>query len=292
MASIELSAKELLAWRRRQLALGGRSVDLDWLLDLGGGLCWSSMQKLHFDQRQEVRLAQPIESLEKLWLIHIKEHVPLQYLIGRCPWRDFELEVSKAVLIPRQETEILVDLALKRVGKLNKGKGSWADLGTGSGAIAVSLARALDGWQGYAVDCSKDALILAERNLKSLAPKANCQMHLGNWWNPLRPWWGTINLVLCNPPYIPKALLAALAPEVRDHEPRLALCGGIDGLDACREILSGAMQGMMAGGFLMMEHHHDQSDQVLELMRDAGLKDVEFSFDLEGVRRFAIGRRP
>ena len=111
-----LAGNDLLAWRRRQLRRGGRSVDLDWLLDLGGGVSWSELQRLLIDSQGRIAINQSLEELEKLWLLHLEQSMPLQHLVGVCPWRDLLLEVSSAALIPRQETELLVDLALAFAG--------------------------------------------------------------------------------------------------------------------------------------------------------------------------------
>jgi len=290
MKTFEISGKDVLLWRKKLLLKGGRSVDLDWLLDICGGLRWSTLQKLHVDPSRSLLLDQSLDHLAKLWKQHLDGQIPLQHLVGRCPWRDFELDVSPFALIPRQETEILLDLALKKVD--SKFSGLWADLGTGSGAIAIALARSLPVAIGHAVDCCEDALSLARGNIKHLAPNAKVSFHLGSWWEPLRPWWGSLSLVLANPPYIPTAVLNNLEPIVRDNEPHLALCGGLDGLNACRDIVRGSREAMSQGGWLMLEHHYDQSFAVLDLMKDAGLKDIEYQNDLNGIRRFAIGRQP
>jgi len=290
MELLEVSGQEFLLWRRKLLSKGGRPVDLDWLLDIAGGVRWSKLQKIYLDPARPVKLDQSFEHLASLWRKHLENQIPLQYLVGICPWRDFELEISPAALIPRQETELLVDLALQKFD--NDFRGLWADLGTGSGALAVALARSLPGAIGHAVDCSDDALSLAKRNLKRLAPAAEVSLHLGSWWQPLRPWWGTISLVLANPPYIPAAVLDDLDPIIRENEPSLALCGGPDGLNACREIVDGAFYAMSKEGWLFLEHHHDQSDAVLEMMNKVGLKDVDFENDLQGIKRFALGRHP
>ena len=128
--------------------------------------------------------------------------------------------------------------------------------------------------------------------MKHLAPRSEVNLHLGSWWEPLKPWWGSIELVLANPPYIPSGVLDSLPPIVRDNEPRLALCGGLDGLNACKEILNGAFQAIAKDGWLILEHHHDQSDLILKLMHEVGLKDVDYALDLQGIRRFAVGRHP
>jgi release factor glutamine methyltransferase len=292
-----LSGNELLAWRRAQLASGGRAVDLDWLLDLVGGLRWADLQALQLDPAaRRVQLSCDLAALELLWQRHRKQHEPLQHLVGRCPWRDVELAVSPAALIPRQETELLVDLALARWADQPCGHTvaaqRWADLGTGSGALAVAIARALPHAHGHAVDCSDEALVLARSNLERLAGTAIWQLHHGNWWQPLKPWWGNFRLVVSNPPYIPSAVVDQLDPVVREHEPRLALDGGEDGLDAVRRILAGAAEALAPGGWLLIEHHHDQSEAVLDLCVASGLSRCQTVRDLQGVSRFVCAQRP
>ena len=284
-----IDAAELLVWRQQQLARGGRAVDLDWLLDLRGGVPWTRLQRVLLDPMGPVAVQCDLESLAELWSRHLCSAEPLQHLVGLCPWRDLLLETTAAALIPRQETELLVDLALSCWK--DQSPGCWADLGTGSGAMAVSLSRAWPAALGHAVDLSAEALQLAQRNLQALAPEHRCSLHLGSWWEPLRDVWGTLDLVVSNPPYIPRSLIPALDPVVRDHEPHLALVGGDDGLDAIRILLENATTALAPGGWLLLEHHHDQSQQVLALMADVGMVDVDWAADLEGIRRFARGRR-
>ena len=284
-----LAGNDLLAWRRRQLRRGGRSVDLDWLLDLGGGVSWSELQRLLLDAEKVVAIDKPLEALEKLWVLHLEQSMPLQHLVGVCPWRDVLLEVSSAALIPRQETELLVELALAFAE--GQSPRCWADLGTGSGAVAVSLCRAWPEAEGHAVDLSVDALALAEKNLKALVSQQSCRLHHGSWWAPLRAFWGHLEIVVSNPPYIPRPLIEMLDPVVRDHEPLSALVGGEDGLEAIRSLLIDAPCALAPGGVLFLEHHHDQSESVQDLMREAGLVNVSAANDLEGVARFAQGQR-
>ena len=284
-----LEGASLLSWRRRQLQRGGRRVDFDWLLDLAGGLSWSSLQRLLVEPQRTVQLKVSLKDLEQIWGHHLDQAIPLQHLVGRCPWRDLELAVSAAALIPRQETEVLVDLALETIAGMSVER--WADLGTGSGAIAVALSRAMPATPGHAVDLSPDALALARTNLEVLAHEGKWHLHQGRWWEPLEPWWGHIGLVVCNPPYIPSDLILNLDPVVRDHEPHLALAGGIDGLQAIREVVAGACRALAPGGWILIEHHHDQSAPVLNLLNQAGLSSIRAVRDLEGVNRFALARR-
>ena len=162
-----------------------------------------------------------------------------------------------------------------------------SDLGTGSGCLAVALARAWPKGQGSAVDQSPDALRQAGANLQAHGCGERVELLQGDWWQPLRQRWGSLELVVANPPYIPQQVWRDLDPVVRDHEPALALVGGEDGLEALRAIAAGAQEALAPGGWLLLEHHHDQSDAVAVLLREAGLLQVQAHPDLEGQRRFA-----
>ena len=287
MGQRQLNGEQWLAWRRQQLARGGSPADLDWLVDLAGGLSWQKQQELRLHPDQPVVLACELPGLETLWHRHLQTHEPLQYLVGRCPWRDLELAVAPGVLIPRQETEILVEWALELASPR---PALWADLGTGSGCVALALARAWPGSRGWAVDRSSEALRQAAFNLDQGGARGQVQLLEGSWWEPLRAWWGQLELVVSNPPYIPTAVWAELDPLVREHEPALALDGGRDGLDALRLLAEGAATGLAPGGLLVLEHHHDQSEAVLDLLAMAGLEQVQRHADLEGQWRFASAR--
>lgn len=286
------SAEQLLTWRRQLLAQGGNPCDLDWLLEMAGGLGWQSLQALRLHPQRTVQLRCSLAEIGRLWDLHRHQHQPLQYLVGCCPWRDLQLTVAPGVLIPRQETEILLELALEAACRQSdESPRLWADLGTGSGCLAIGLARALPASQGLAVDCSAEALAQARANGQAWGVEARIQWLAGRWWEPLRPWWGHLELVVSNPPYIPTAQLADLDPVVRDHEPHLALDGGADGLVAIRELMAAAATALAPGGLLLLEHHHDQSQAVLDLIQAAGLHSIRAHRDLEGRHRFASARR-
>ena len=288
------SGAELLHWRRKLLQISGTASELDWLLEMEGGLAWQHLQQLQLKPDQTVLLRTPLDTLANLWRRYQEGHEPLQYLVGRCPWRDLELAVGPGVLIPRQETELLVEIAQERMGRAagNGSPGLWADLGTGSGCLAAALARCWPSSQGWAVDQSSEALALAAQNLRGLGLEARVTLCQGSWWAPLRPQWGRLELVVANPPYIPDAVWSQLDPVVRDHEPALALVGGEDGLESLRAIASQATEALAPGGWLLLEHHYDQSDAVAALLRSAGLKQVEAHTDLEGKLRFARAQAP
>ena len=284
-----ITGEDFLQWRKKMILQGGRKVDFDWLLDIAAGVSWSKLQRIILYPEHLISLEIPIDELEVIWRSHLKDQTPVQYLISKCPWRDIELEVKPQALIPRQETEFLIDFALKKVTNIDCGR--WADLGTGSGAIAVSLAKSLPNWNGHATDISNEALKLAKRNLKSIVPNADVRFSLGDWWEPLKRWWGNFDLVLSNPPYIPSDLIEELEPVVKNHEPRIALDGGRDGLNASREIILGASNGLAKGGWLILEHHYDQSEKIIEVMKNTGMDEVSFEKDISGIKRYAICRK-
>tara|TARA_B100000579_G_scaffold396980_1_gene376201 strand:- start:806 stop:1678 length:873 start_codon:yes stop_codon:yes gene_type:complete len=277
-----------LKWRKTMLLKGGRKVDFDWLLDIAAGVSWSKLQNIILNPDQFFSLEISIEEMEVIWESHLKDQTPLQYLISKCPWRNFELEVTSDALIPRQETEFLIDFALKKVSNVNFGR--WADLGTGSGPLAISLAQSLPSWKGHAVDISKDALQLAKRNLKSLAPNSDVKISLGDWWKPLEKWWGSFDLVVSNPPYIPSDLIGDLEPIVKNHEPIIALDGGEDGMIESKKIIIGSLNGLAKGGWLILEHHYDQSENIIRFMKEIGMEEVSYEKDLNGIKRYAICR--
>jgi release factor glutamine methyltransferase len=297
-----VSGAEILHWRQQLCGWGGDPAALDWLLDAAGGLSPAGLRSLRLHPTRVVSLSIPRQEVESLWRQHLADAVPLQYLVGHCYWRDFALEVGPGVLIPRPETESMVDLAFDLLREANTLSGEantlakegllWADLGTGSGCLALGLARAFPGSQGLAVDVSPAALAQAHHNLVSAGHLSRVRLIEGHWWEPLQPWWGRLPLVLANPPYIPSTVVDQLEPVVRDHEPRLALDGGEDGLASIRAIVAGAPRALAPGGALLLEHHHDQSQVVLDLLAHHGLVDRHSHADLEGHQRFASARRP
>ena len=170
----------------------------DWLLDLAGGLSRSSLQRLLVEPQRSVQLKVSLEDLERIWGLHLDQAIPLQHLVGFCPWRDVELTVSAAALIPRQETELLVDLALQTTAGMSIER--WADLGTGSGALAIALSRRCRRPQGMPWI---SALMpwLARSTLRPWLQRA-VGIFTRLLVDPLEPWWGHFDLVVCNPPYI------------------------------------------------------------------------------------------
>jgi release factor glutamine methyltransferase len=293
--SESLTGAELLRWRRELSSWGGEPGALDWLLDASGGLSFSRQRCLSFHPGQMASLRLSRMELADLWRQHLDTGIPLQYLVGHCYWRDFSLDVGPAVLIPRPETELVVDLILDLLRDKEDPIPAppdllWADLGTGSGCLAMGLAHALPHSHGLAVDVSPAALAVARRNLGRAGLHKRVRLIEGDWLEALQPWWGALSVVVANPPYIPSAVVDHLDPLVRDHEPRLALDGGTDGLASLREIARLAPRALADGGCLLLEHHHDQSQAVIDLLAQHGLVDLRSHRDLEGHLRFVSGR--
>lgn len=209
---------------------------------------------------------------------------PVAYLIGAREFHGLALEVSPAVLIPRPETETLVELALAWLPSEMPAR--VLDLGTGSGAIALAIARARPACAVTAVDASPDALAVARRNARRLGV-SNVAFVRSDWYADLGA--DAFDLVVSNPPYV-----AAGDPHLAEgdlrFEPAAALVGGADGLAALRAIVAGARTHLRAGGGLIVEHGHDQADAVLALMRAAGFTGLTARRDLAGIVRVTAGR--
>ncbi len=208
--------------------------------------------------------------------------VPLQHLIGQVSFMGHPIQVNGRVLIPRFETEELVERALQRVSP--EAPLRFLDAGTGSGAIAVALAKALPLAQGVALDRSPEALDVARANAALNRVAERLRFVEGDWLEGLD---GLFELIVANPPYVPSGQIAALAREVRDHDPRLALDGGPDGLDALRRLIPQAAPRLAPGGWLLLEIGHDQADAVRALLGEVGFGRVAVYADLAGADRIA-----
>ena len=199
------------------------------------------------------------------------------------------MKVSNKVLIPRPETEMMIEIITERFKNKNE-KITFVDLGTGSGAIGISLALLNPKWNGLATDIDKNAIQIASRNFTKNSNQSNLKFYIGNWWNPLENFKGEIDLAVANPPYIPLEKYKELPKEVKKFEPRIALLGGKDGLEHIKEIVSYAPSYLKEKGFLIIENHFDQGDRVKELFLENRFTSVKILKDLSGIGRFTIGR--
>ncbi len=218
---------------------------------------------------------------------------PLQYVLGRWGFRHLDLVVDRRVLIPRSETETVVEVALLRARSMH-GPIICADLGTGSGAIGLSLASELplDDVTVWMTDRSMDALDVARANVAGLGrAAANVRLAHGQWFEALpAELRGRLAVVVSNPPYVADNDLE-LESIVREWEPAIALFGGPDGLDEIRRLAAEAPHWLRPGGWLIVEIGSAQGTYVMELLRDAGFDEVEIAPDLHGRDRVAVARR-
>ncbi len=210
---------------------------------------------------------------------------PVAYITGRRGFWSLELQVTSATLIPRPETELLVELALARLPADRPCR--VVDLGTGSGAIALAIASERPQAEVTAVDLSVDALAVARGNAKRLG-LARVRFFHGTWMTPLSG--ERFDLIVSNPPYIEAADPHLAQGDLR-FEPATALASGADGLDAIREIVAGAPNHLEPGGWLLMEHGWNQGAPVRALLERAGYSEVFTDPDLEGRDRVSGGRR-
>jgi release factor glutamine methyltransferase len=263
---------------RRQLAPASPTADLDAQLLLAHVL-GINRSLLAADPGRPLGAAQA-QALAELVRRRVAGE-PVAYLTGRREFWSLDIEVTPDVLVPRPETELLVELALARLSSI-RGP-AVLDLGTGSGAIALAIARERPDAVVTAVDLFAAALAVAERNAARLGI-GNAHFRQGSWYEAAGG--ARQHAIVSNPPYVTEddPALAALA-----HEPRAALVAGADGLDALRTICAGAPARLAAGGVLIVEHGATQGAAVRALMTQAGLVDIATYRDLAGHERASCG---
>ena len=267
--------------------------ELDWLLQELAGLDKLALRLESFKDLPKIELKLPLSELAQLWQRRLQERVPVQYLTGVAHWRNFSLKVTPAVLIPRPETELLIDLAVEAVKSYGVNpKSNWVDLGTGSGAIAIGLACALTNARVYAVDCSSEALAVARLNAENLGFADRVDFYQGLWWEPLEFLKGRVSGWCLTRPYIPSSTVLTLQPEVLKHEPHLALNGGFDGLDCIRHLVETAPDYLESGGVWLVEMMAGQETAVADMLKSHGsYGQVQIFADLAGIDRFALAYR-
>ncbi len=227
------------------------------------------------------------------------KRIPLQHITGTQSFMGLDIRVNENVLIPRQDTEILGEEAVSLLTALfmewipiEREDGRWAaapdvlDLGTGSGCLAVAIKAFCPDSDVWASDISEEALSLARENAG--ANQADICFINSDLFEKINR---KFDVIVSNPPYIPACDIDSLMPEVRDHEPHIALDGGKDGLSFYRRILDGCETHLYPGGYLLMEIGFDQADAVTAMMRENGFDDISIIKDLAGLDRVVRGRR-
>ncbi|PIN26903.1 putative methyltransferase [Handroanthus impetiginosus] len=252
----------------------------------------------NYDDATPVSMRACLDDLYKLWKQRIEERRPFQYVVGCEHWRDLILSVEEGVLIPRPETEIIVDLvddAVKENEELRNGL--WADLGTGSGALAIGVARILGLGCGrvVATDLSPVAVAVASYNVQRYNLQDRVSVKLGSWFDPLKDVEGELSGLVSNPPYIPSEDINGLQAEVSKHEPRLALDGGANGMDDLINLCNGAASMLKPGGFFALETNGETQSKFLVDYMDTKMKGsfygTNIASDFAGIQRFVTGYR-
>ncbi len=216
---------------------------------------------------------------------------PLARLLGTWEFWGLPMRLSAATLVPRADSETLIEAALARLDTQGRRRERWRalDLGTGSGCLLLALLHEAPLATGLGIDRAPDAVATARDNAARLGLSGRALFRTGDWAAGVDE---RFDVVLSNPPYIPSADIATLETAVREHDPHLALDGGADGLDAYRRIAA-ALPGLLAPeGFAVLEHGHDQREAVAAILGDAGLAVVESRSDLAGLPRALLATMP
>ena len=292
-----VSGTQLWQWRnqaKQEARLAGISpTEVDWLLRGITNLDGLALRLESFKVYSTIQISFSWDELCQLWEKRINDLCPLQYLVGYVSWRHFQLRVSPEVLIPRPETEEIIDIAVEALqGSHPLAEGNWVDLGTGSGAIAMGLAEVFPQATIHAVDFSAGALTIAQENANQLNFSHRIKFYQGSWWQPLEKLRGKVSGMVSNPPYIPTSLVSQLQPEVAKHEPHLALDGGEDGLAAIRHLVNTAPNYLNSGGIWLIEIMAGQSQEVVKLLQDSSnYRNIRIFSDLGGIERFVLAYR-
>ena len=286
------SARALLAWAVELLDHAGVSsapLDADLMLEHATG-----MPRLRRMAMGDDIVGEPAALAFETFVRRRSRREPLQHVLGGTGFLDMDLRVDSRVLVPRPETEQLVLMASGCIA--GKASPRILDLGTGSGCIALALARRHPGAEVVAVDVSSSALEVARENGRRLGMEDRVRWVEGDAFRD-RAWspeglmgLGSFDLVVSNPPYIPTAEISGLEPEVRDHDPRLALDGGADGLGPYRALAANGWMGLGPGGALALEFGDGQGPALMRLFARDEWRDARLGKDLSGRDRVLIVR--
>lgn len=278
-----ITVREL--WRRSAEAVGAPN-EARWICEVA-----TSLDGAEFDAALDAPVTERVVRHHDAMLARYQAGEPLQYVLGRWGFRRLDLLVDRRVLIPRPETELLVEAVLDLV-RATPAPRTIADLGTGSGAIGLALADELplDGTTVWITDRDDDALAVARANLAGLGRAArNVRAAAGDWFEAL-PDDVRFDAIVSNPPYVADGSLL-LDDAVAAWEPPVALFAGADGLDAYRAIVPSAIERLVPGGLLALEIGTDQGDAVRDMCSATGFTDIEVRPDLAGHDRIVIARR-
>lgn len=300
MMKHSIAGEDLYLWKQWATQLAQESGidvgEINWFLQGVTSLSSLSLRLENYKTQKNILSKGSIATLTEKWNQRINNHAPVQYLVGETPWRNFSLTVTPDVLIPRPETELIVDIAKEIVEqspiKEQLMGGHWADLGTGSGAIALALAHHFPSAAVHAVDISEKALAIAQLNAQRNDLVDRIALHQGNWLAPLSHLKGQLCAIVSNPPYIPAKTVLTLQAEVTQHEPHLALDGGADGLDSVRILVEQGTTYLKAGGIWITELMSGQAEAVVALLTNqSSYTYIAIHSDLSGIQRFVSARK-
>jgi release factor glutamine methyltransferase len=266
--------------RLKDAGIDQPSIDARLMLEVAANV---TRTEIVTDPYRELTEAQ-VATLDE-YLARRSRREPVSHIIGRKGFWKILLQVNRDVLTPRPETEVIVDEVLKAFPE--QMPFSMLDLGVGSGTILLAVLAERPAAKGLGVDASSEALAVARDNAANLDLNTRAALMHGDWTAGLAD--GNFDLVVSNPPYIPTAVIDTLEPEVRDHEPRLALDGGADGLDAYRLLAPEILRVLKPGGMFAVEIGYDQSQAVEALFNQAGAREVRTVKDLSTHDRVVIG---
>ncbi len=281
-----VSWREMLATTVQQL---GNAQEARWLCEHASG-----MDSAEFSAEQDQLVTVACAKSLHLMVRDRLSGVPLQYVMKRWAFRHLDVMVDERVLIPRPETEQVVQIALDLARKIeSNGALRVVDLGTGSGVIGLSMAFELgaDAAHVWLTDASVDALDVARANMVGIGrAAANVRVTHGSWWNALpQDLAGRIDIAICNPPYIAQDS-SEVAPDVHMYEPHSALYAHDNGLADLRTVIEGAATWLKNSGWLVLEIGYQQGAEVLAMMTASGLVGAEIKQDLSGRDRIAVGQ--
>lgn len=282
---IEPQIKEVIHQACQHLRAKGLTnprVDIEYLLELLLGL-----DKTGVFLSNDKKLDKDDYSKFCNWVDERAEHKPVEYIVGQTQFYGLWMDINRNVLIPRPETEVLVEYVIENYKKHNRTR--IIDLGTGSGAIAVGIANHIE-CTICAADISLKALEVARKNVTRYHLADKIELFLSDWFQGLdiRP----VNLVISNPPYVADKDWMSLPPEVRSYEPEIALRGGVDGLKHYSLIIAGAYNYLLPDGELILEIGWNQADAVKSIMAGSGkYSDIEVLKDYDRKDRIVVGRK-
>ncbi|KSB89254.1 protein-(glutamine-N5) methyltransferase, release factor-specific [Caulobacter vibrioides] len=266
--------------RLKEAGIDQPAIDARLMLEVAAGV---SRTDIITDPYRELT-AEQVATLDE-YLERRARREPVSHIIGRKGFWKILLSVTKDVLTPRPETEVIVDEVLKAFPETMAF--NLLDLGVGSGSMLMAILAERPAAKGLGIDISEEALAVARENAANLDLDGRLALMRGDWTTGLGD--ASFDVVVSNPPYIPSADIETLQPEVRDHEPRLALDGGADGLDAYRDLAPEILRVLKPGGLFCVEIGFDQSSDVEALFNAAGAQNVRTVKDLSTHDRVVTG---